>query len=482
VAMLRCSSDSSPVAGGTETGNPDVTACVVMVFGALGDTSQWNVQSLVPGGIARLDSAGIMGGAVYSHPGGALSKQWTERQDTVVGSVHYITYTIFVDDTVLLTDTSVVYDTTIVNDTVAVVDTVSDTSRVVEQGDTTSIIVRHVKIRSVLVVDTVVASSTYIRTDTLFVLDTVVIRDTVDAADTSAAVRDTPVVVYSPVYRHSAGTATALRQEYVRIAFAMVTPDSASVNYVMLDQQGDTALVPVRPSSMRLVSEQATGLVTKSCSPAGGARVTETYGDLDGDGQLFGLGGQKMRLTHAYALGADSVDAAADIGSGADQSLNTTPDNTVLALLLQTRTGSWSEHVGYENASALAAGDSLSLTRLRIISDSSLEIFTQNYRLRRGANATAGNDDSLRGWSASAIYASGPVNRMDIEVNLDAAAARGRALSGAWSDVTIWFADGSVGVLDSARIDFAGGILSGVYRRDGKSYDISVDRSGNPAQ
>lgn len=474
LAVARCSTSS--VAGGTETENPDVSTAAVMAFNALGDTARWSVRSYVPGGLGRIDSAQVMGGGVYRHPGGTLAKQWVERDDTIIDTFRYVTYTIYTDDTLLVRDTTLRQDTFYVDDTLVVADTTMDTVVAVEQGDTTRTVQTTILTDSLFVVDTVVRLDTVVRVDTVLIRDTSVIHDTLPLVVDSSSTIGLDTLILT-----GGDTASVTLRPGTSGSFAVMEMRANSAlqpEYYWTTANLPPIVQPVPADAYTVANERATVLVTKQMYSVSGAVVNERYGDLDGDAKLFGVGFQQLRFSHDYVHGTDSVNATADIDNGSDHSFSSVPGNAVQALVNRTSTSAYVRHTTY--MPRLGSGiDTLSLTVFELLRDSSLELYSQAYRFRRGTDMTRGNDDSLRVWEASAVYNTGDVRRMDLEVRFDRPVRSGLSPSVATLTLTIWFADGSVGYLGGARMDFGSGTISGTYYREGEAQSILIDREGN---
>jgi hypothetical protein len=470
---INCSTE---YAGGTETGNPEVSACAALVFAAFDDTLSWTPRAYVPGGMFRLDSAGIYAGAVYRTPDGMLVKRWVERTDTIVGTQRIVTYTVFIDDTVLIHDTTLVPDTVVIDTAMSRVDTLYDTSYVVTGADTTRVVQTRYDTKTYVVLDTVPFVDTIYQIDTLFLFDTIVLFDTIPTDTTGITSLDSMPAISEPIdYTFSSGSPTSGRSvSGVELHYDAVN-DTASIVVTM--QSASYVITPTL-SNMHVTNEVATNLVTKDMVSATGAVVQELYGDLDGDGALFGHGYQSIRFTHDYRRDTDTLYAAVDFDGGRDLDIATTRNNPVLSLLHQVRTSRVNRMTTYDRASAPVAGDTLRLRTAESISDSTLGLYTRSYLLSRGPDGYMGNDDTLESWTATVEYASGDIRRMEIVVTPETPLAPGIAPSTGTIQATIWMRNGSVGMLDSVSIDFGMGTVSGTYYRDGAAVDVMVVRSG----
>lgn len=469
---IRCSSD--PLSDGTETGNPELAVAVSMLFSALNDTAQWNARAYVPGGMDRLDSASIVSGAAYSHPDGVLAKRWTEQTDTVIGSMRYITTTIFIDDTVLLIDTTIAYDTIYVNDTLTETHGVFDTTMAVEDGDTTWIVRQRYETDSVFVTDTIVRADTAYSSDTLFVLDTIVIQDTIPADSTpTTGTKDTVWLSDSAVYHYAPGEPSSAGFDSLGIEYSR----DSGANYILVRSMDTASLeyVAIDPANFRVDKTEATVLITKDLATSSGATITQQYADVDGDGTLFGTGTQAIRLLHSYWLPPDSVCAEVIFGNGADNSFATAGDNPVLKLVRNTWTDTRSEYVKYESPLSLGLSDTLSMERTERYPDSSLDYFIGTYRFVRGAAGVV-NDDRLLRWTGSAVYNydSDTLETLYIEVQFLEPVARGVVPSQAIVHLEAKLREHTFGDMDSALVDFDNRTVTGVYHKNGESFDVVV--------
>jgi len=473
---LHCSVD--PVAGGTETGNPEVAMCASFIFDALSDTASWSVVGYVPGGLDHLDSTTIVSGGAYRHPGGSLAKQRTERTDTIIGEYHYVTYTTYVDDTVLISDTSYSWDTTFVDTSVVDTFTTYDTIPVVEEGDTTFIVRAFVHAESTLVLDTLYSIDTIMRTDTVFLLDTIVIHDTIPATS-SISSRDTfpTLVVDSPINSYYARGDTADVASSPSASLRLEFMDTAAA-YIVFNEytSGLSDTIPVASENVSRVSTEAIGMLTKSLLTADGARIEESYADLDGDGVLFGRFSQRILYEHAYSRNADSLYAGVDFGPGYDNSFATPRNNSIRFLLRRLSLPGATIETTYRCSTRTASGDTVKLRTCEARTDSSLEIYTHFYTLIRGGDADIGNDDRLAAWHGNVIYNRGDIERIDLTVTLDSPTRRAEMPGYGTVRAVVWMRDKSVGVMDSAVVDVEAGTLSGEYVRNGETYPFVETR------
>jgi hypothetical protein len=470
--LARCSSD---LAGGTETENPEVSACAALVFTAFDDSLAWNPRGYVPGGLHRLDSAGICSGPVYRYAGGSLAKQWVESTDTVVGTMRIITYTIFIDDTVLIADTTLVPDTMIIDSTIVDVDTLHDTSHVVTQGDTTHIVQTRYETTEYVVSDTVPFFDTLYRTDTLFLFDSLFFVDTVPADTSSPPDSATPSVIDSQIdYTYAAGASSPSRS----VSSVELYLDAASDSLSLVVTTSTQEHLYLTPSNVRVTNEASTSVITKDMVSATGAVIRELFKDKDGDGSLFGAGYQAIAMEHEYRLTGDSVWAAVEFNGGRDNSFATTANNEVLALWRHTITATRNETVSYNRADASMPGDTMRLSALELLQDSSLGIYSRSYLLRRGRDLFSGNEDTLVSWSATAEYQEGDIRRIQVHVAPDEPLSHGARPTTGTLSATIWLRNGSVGVLDSVSVDFDLGTVTGTYYKDGVSQEIVFTRWG----
>ncbi len=473
---FHCSSGQD-VAGGTETGNPELAIAATLLFTAFADSAQWNARACVPGGMERLDSASIVSGAAYSHPGGVLAKRWIEQSDTVVGSVRYVTNTIFIDDTVLLVDTAIAYDTIYVKDTLTETRVVFDTTTAVEDGDTTCIVRQRYEIDSVFVTDTVIRADTTYSRDTLFVVDTIVIHDTLRADSTPApTISDTVWLSESADYHYAPGEIASEGFDSLGVEYS----SDSGANYVIV-RATDTAApqyVAVDPANFHVDMTEATVLITKELDAASGAAVTQEYADVDGDGTLFGAGDQAIRLVHTCSLSPDSVYAEVVFGNGADGSFATVEDNPVFKLVRNTWTATYWEHAEYDAPLSLEGGDTLSLERTVRYPDSCLDYSLSTYRFVRGAAGVV-NDDRLTRWIGTAVYnyRSDTLETIHVEAVFPTPLERGTMPSEAVVHLEAELRDHVFGEMDSAYVDFAAGRLVGIYHKNGASEDVVVTYS-----
>ncbi|MBD3242681.1 MAG: hypothetical protein GF331_18970 [Chitinivibrionales bacterium] len=470
---ISCSSDG-PVAGGTETGNPELGIAVSMLFDALSDSAQWNARTYVPGGMDRLDSASIVSGAAYSHPDGVLAKRWIEQSDTVVGSLRYVTTTIYIDDTLPKVDTTVLYDTTHVQDTLTETYVVYDTTIAVEDGDTTSIVRQRFQTDSVFVADTVYSADTTYTSDTLFIVDTIVVHDTIPADSTpSTTAPDTAWLPSSGDWRYSSGELVTADIDSIGVEY---TRDSG-VSYVIVRTSDSVApsYIAVNPANYRIDQTEATVLITKDLAAAGGAVVTQEYADIDGDGSLFGTGDQAIRLVHTYSLPPESLYAIVEVGNGPDGSFATAADNALFGLLRLNWTEKRADSLVYVSPPSYVPGDPLHLKRIERYADSSLSRLTSTYELQRGTS-TAANDDQLTAWSGLATYGFGSdtAETVLIELTFPDPIARGAMPTQAVARIEARLQNHSFGQMDGAVVDFSDRTLIGVYHKDGASYDVIV--------
>lgn len=149
------------LAGGTETGNPEVTACVKRMakasFDALNTDGEWQPAHFLDTSHASVVVV-LAKNRSFTHSISGLRKKASLQSDTMIVNDS----TAIVSDTIVVFDTAYRKDTVYVNKTLFVADTVWDTVRSVAGSDTAlSITTKRVR-DSVTVRDTVVMSDTLV--------------------------------------------------------------------------------------------------------------------------------------------------------------------------------------------------------------------------------------------------------------------------------------------------------------------------------
>lgn len=472
LVSLRCSSQVADVpGGGTSTENPGLVAALDLVFETFKDTANWRVREYVPGGMDRLDSAAIVGGPTYNYPGGALAKRWYESSDTTVDSLLIVTYTWYFDDTIVKPKTIVEERPEIIDSVLVETRTEYDTATVVNDGDTTTVVQQVFVTDSIHVRDTIMLEETVIRSDTIFIKDTIVTYDTLSVD--SVAPYDADFPAPSPdAYDMVSGTEVVSTSPY-DVYISNSPPDGPS--YVFVVGSGPTAdtqhVAPIRQDNVTSEFTQSMVLISKTTTLADGATVSEAFADVDGDSMLFGDGDQVVRLSHQYTLDETTLFAGVDFDGGADGSFATPDDNNVTKLQYVLSTPLRVLNVTYTCPSDPFAVDSVVLERRETLLEGSLELFTTSYVMTRGTQGIA-NDDRLEYWHGEAVYNSGSLYRIDIEVALDDPLRRGELPTTASVDIVIHLDGGGVSSLEGAVVDFELKTVQGTYYKDGEAIHI----------
>jgi hypothetical protein len=417
-------------------------------------------------------------GSANTYPGGVLAKQIVTKEDTVIGQVRYVTYTIYVDDTLTFQDTNLIPDTSYFDEVLVRNDTTLDTSLSVDSADTTYIVLRSYGVDSVHVVDTVVSTDTLVSVDTLFILDTIVWHDTFSVEDTLVA----PMTVWSDSliggadYLFVAGAPSSVNTVDC-VTLVMAASDTAPV--IVVDRAASSEQYLVDPTNYSIDRSEITVSIDKELDNTAGVTVSESYGDLDGDSTIFGVGSQVVRYSHLYMDSTATVSARVDFGPGVDGSFTTTRDNTILSLVKDAIRDYRHQNVSYRCLNGGGGLDTvwLDIEDVRHDPDSTLEFYRRSYLMFRGNNDAVGNDDLAASWTAVAEFRSGAVRKVEIALVLPGTVARGLIPTTGTVEATIWLSDGSVGRLEGALMNFATGVLWGedAYRKDGYYFDVDVD-------
>jgi|GEM_PF-4471494 len=324
----------------------------------------------------------------------------------------------------------------------------------------------------VLIYDTLFVNDTLVSThvradtvDTVFGADTLTYVTRTLFYDTLVAV-DTVVIVDTVVFVDSGVMNTAAPSEAAYIIYD-------SVNRGMAPQSGGT----VDSSKIKLIPSMAGDVIGRSgvyVTPAG-TRVSIEYADADGDNLLFTATQGRvpvMRINESRISGAGRIDLVAQFNSGDDGLWATTGDNGVLSFSLCV----------VEN------GDTVETAALNARSDSTVVLTTYRRmsadivfsRKSRFDIITAGTaspaDDRLTSVEQTLVYRKGDVDKAVISCTPQEPLARGAAMTTARFSAVITLENGDTTRLDGV-VDAAAGITA-VYESGGKTYDVTVERTG----
>lgn len=470
-AAMFCNCSSPNMAdGGTHVGNPELFACSRLAFDAMAPGSLWQVESHVPGGFERLDSAGILLGP--GTPGGPIvAKRRVARGDTLVDSVLYITDTLYTDDTIPVTDTIVRNDTTYLYDTLVEVRSKIDTTDTIVGTDTTTIISEKTVRDTTVVVDTLFAIDTIVYRDTVFLRDTVLIRDTIRVSSDNITRGETA----------SSDSAIAPSSGYI----VPSAPDSytgdGSTEYLSDSHEYSQDY----RTPQYTIDDGSVASVTKYYS-VGGVQGQETFIDLDGDGRLLsaGTGMPMLRYVNSGSGASERLYAVVDFDAGEDRSFATVDDNRISYLLAERRAESGYTIAVYAPDSARQSGDTITLVYDNYTTADSLQSIATSYKLLRGEDYLSHRSDRLVAIERSVLYRSGHIARIDMAITLNAALMEGESDPTRGSiDATIELRDGTIGILQAAiysDLEFLDGTyMKGCYDTTGtcREKDIEFDLS-----
>ncbi len=449
ITLLDCT--TGPTAG-TETGNPDITACCVSALSLFDTADQWLPSSYLVEGERQLDP-----GKVYTAP---LAVMFAKRSAVNAADTSAPSGT---NDIIVRADTIIVSDTVFVKDTIVIDTVVADTivDSAIDGSGVNELITERIQYDSIFFVDTV------IKRDTLVLQQ--IDSKTVTSGDTAER---NMKVDYS-------------QQADLNLSDFVVVRDSVS---------GAIALYNVSKSSQwEQVPAIATPLVTTIRSDSsfvllarqftvGGTFVSEVYRDGDGDGLLaISSAGTTARSTgiFTYRKGAMETVVEVDFDAGTDNLLRTTGDNRILAL---QRKGVFSdgsnEQIRYGARYFGQSGDTVILQRDCTSTADSVTRNSRRYISITGSDPYNQRENRLIACTQTVNFSSGSIKKMEITIIPAAPLTAGQLPSTGAITAVVDYGKGLTGMID-ASINYSTQMITGMYAEAGIEYHLTFQQNGN---
>ena len=438
---------------GTETGNPDISACLSTVFLQLDSVSQWNPaaylvegeEQLNPGRVNTLPSSGIL-----------LAKQ--------IASDTTLSDTVELKDAAVITtyeDTIVIVDKVISLDTVVIDTVISDTIVTVldDQGGVSLLI------------------NELIRYDTLYISDTTIMLDTFIIQQNEA----TPGFPASGEGRNINYQIEYSSNDIPKMNY-YIERDSATGEVILYEipTSSETAVaVPASDNrSMKTIikSDSVFTMVARNYS-LGGMVIAENYRDNDGDGFLNTVSnavGTCRSLGYiTYRQGDIETEVKVDFDAGTDNQFATTCDNRIFSLLKIRKTGAEDyDRVLYEPTNFYTENRKTRiLSRETVFPDGEFIRKTYRYGCIAGEDSLDHRHTMLASYYVTMQYRHNDPKEIEITFQPSSPLVQGQPFLTGSLQMNIDFGKGIAGIV-VGTLDFTNNVISGTYSEAGKEYQF----------
>jgi len=454
VALTSCT--SNPTAG-TETGNPDITACLKTALETFDTLDDWLPSTYLTGGEQLLNPQRLVD--EFNHSTVAKKLADSDTVDTSVVRVYVIERK----------DTTYQRDTQYVRDTLLLDTLIIDSSRQVMEDDS----------------DKSILSASFIRHDTVFIFDTVYAIDTI--------IR----IQYDTVTEKGAASvpdvAVDSRSEYVILK-------SDTMQYSVKRNGENGELIIVQNDSSTQVSAPVTQLITSeirsgesflnvsrvSSTPA--MTISESY-TYTASVPLPGTGYQTEAATSllshgsiSYTDGGSTTVLQIDFDAGKDQSFPTTSDNRISALLRTTETGTGiTDRISYGERYFGSLTDTIVLQRDRQFMNGTISRETNRYNCLHGMeDVTDHRYNRLAGCRRQIYFSNNAIRSLSLVITLQQPLMMGASPETADVAGIIDFGKGLSGIINGVA-DFRTKVLYGTYAQAGTEYRFSYVLSDTAA-
>ena len=442
VILLYCSCSVGPISG-TETGNPDITACLNSALSLFDSADVWIPSHYLIDGERQLNPENV-----YNQPSGAaIAKRTSSTPDTAAAEAGSIGYdTIYIIDTLFIRDT-IILDT-VVTDTI---------DRQFDNGDINRLVLQQVRHDSVFIVDTSVVRDTFLlplNNDT---------EATYPGSDGSRGsmeidmtARADAVVQQYRVVRDSLTGAVVLAAE------AVPAVGAGAYGNPSLEVRTDTVL--------RMIARSIT---------IAGVMVTDVYRDADGDGTIATAGNATAALltcSSLYRSSVKEIDQIVDFDAGIDNDFNTVGNNRIHALAKRTSfADGTSDLVRYGMKYLGQTGDTAVLIHERSLPADSVEGTLNRYIGRTGNDPKDHRMNKLIFCTQTVAFRSGALREMELTLIPEEELAAGTTPVRAFFTAEIDFGKGLTGRID-AIADYRNGTVSGTYAQAGTEFSLDYHR------
>lgn len=441
LVLLLGGCSSEPVTG-TETGNPEITACCNAIGDFFVKNDEW------------LPSTYLTEGEEQLNPEWASSR-WNssvaKRKHTTASAAENpdSTYLLVVKtDSIILVDTTVINDT-LVTDTI-IVDTVKKDYSMSEMADSL-LIARYIRY------DSVVVQRTVIKNDTVFVkyIDTVWASSKGNIAPSSQDNMKSTVPT-TPDYRVVRDTLTGTLSI---VPSRSVGSDAAWGNYPTL----------ISPE----IRSEVSYITIAERTSEDGKKISEAYHYSTGNVPVSGASGGSALLargTVSYTTIESKISMQIDFDAGADCRFATTGDNRIHTLIRSSMVQSAVvDQVSY--GAAAVQSDTVFLQRDLVSVNDSIEIQSTKYTCIRGSDQRNHRLNKLCSAHREMVLKNHPVKRMNVVIIPIVPVACGEQVATGTVFGIVDCGSNRIGNLHGV-VDYAKGVIAGVFTIDSIDYEV----------
>ena len=443
-ALLICSCGIEPVAG-TETGNPDITACLESAVSLFDSVDEWMPSHYLENGERQLNPENV-----YTVPETVPLAKRTNT-GTVSGET----------DTAVRYDTIFVVDTVFIRDTVVIDTMVLDTTATEGDSSVNRVVVQRLQVDSVFIADTQVFVDTFLvaRTD----------------SGTSSMDNGTSKNVRLDVTARSDSAASG--------AYTVVR-DSVTGAVILTGGGLENTATDDPAPEITVNSSQEVQLIARNLS-VNDVAIAEVYRDADGDGNINGaFAGLTSLLAYSSirtGRGAQ-IDLLVDFDAGVDQSFVTDNDNRIHSLRRKSiYAKGLTETVLYGNRYLGERKDTVQLVREQETAAGSIARTVNSYFCATGHDPVDHRMNTLLLVRQSVDFRSGDLQKMSITITPDTLLEPGNIPAKGNMTAEMDFGKGRAGRIDAVA-DYLGGTITGIYAQAGIEYSLRYQRSDNTVE
>ena len=447
IGFIRCT--IGPTAG-TETGNPDITACLTTALSMFDSVDAWLPSTYLVEGEKQLDP-----GNVYTRsPNVLLAKRRAVFAANPSDTVDSGSRTVRID-------TIVVIDTVIIRDTIVVDTIVQDTATMRLDDDSSDAFIITQRVRY----------------DSIFVVDTVLQRDTFYLYQTGTDMPATTGVSGKEYSVDSIAKSESISADYLIIRDSI--SGSISLFEVPINQK-DAATQRVNLDAT-IHTDSAFIMVARQLTISD-VFVSEVYRDADGDGFLATAASGAVPLSTGIIVcrrGTGETVFQVDFDAGSDRLFGTTGDNRIRSLQrTSSEGGAVVDRIRYGPLFFGQHGDTVFLERSRMVTDDSLSQRSERFICITGDDPYDHRTNRLAVYSLTAGYGSGIIKKMEITVIPPLPLSAGQSPAAGTLRASIDFGKGLTGIIE-ASIDYGTATITGSYAEAGTEYHLTYKRNGN---
>ncbi|MBN1575123.1 MAG: hypothetical protein JW913_01125 [Chitinispirillaceae bacterium] len=444
--VMRCT--TGPTAG-TETGNPDITACLDAALTMFDSADAWLPSAYLVEGERQLNPEKVYAApseVILAKRAAAAAADSSAPADTGIS---------------VIADTIVICDTVFINDTIVMDTAVQDTAvENIDEDSAVSVLVsRHIRYDSIFLIDTLLKCDTFflIQTDSMAPVTSGSSQKSNYRVDT---IKESTVLDYIVVRDSLIGTVTL---------FEVPMIDSVSF---------DT----YRKASNAFVRSDSASTMVERQLTIGGLFISEVYYDGDGDGFLATSASGTVASaggTITYRRETMETILQVDFDAGADNRFTTTADNRIHALQrLQTTAAGGSDRVRYGASYFGRTGDTIILQRDESLpGHDSIAHRSSRYACVAGIDSLDHRKNRCRVSSSRIDFRSGGIIKMEIVVVPAVPLSAGQSPATATLRALVDYGKGLTGMVE-ASIDYGAETIDGIYAEAGVEYHLTYHRNG----